>query len=67
MVDPLAAMAAACIAIADGDAAEIELRWHDTTEGRIDMPEKETELTITVRREVQHIYPPGTVSGGTGA
>lgn len=55
MIEPLAAMRAACMAIADGDAHEIELVWRDTTEDRVDQPATEHELTITVRREVRHL------------
>lgn len=53
MIDPMAAMYAALEAIADGKAAEIELVWRSTSEERIDEPATETELTITVRREVK--------------
>lgn len=50
IVDPLAAMASACIAIANGEANEIEMNWTLPTTGTYD-----ESLTITVRREVRHI------------
>jgi hypothetical protein len=51
IVDPLAAMAAACIAISNGEANEIELNWSQPVEGITD-----ESLTITVRREIRHFY-----------
>lgn len=49
IVDPLAAMASACIAIANGEANEIEMNWTKPVDGSY-----EESLTITVRREVRH-------------
>ena len=55
--DPFAAMTAACIAIANGDANEIELHWNESV-GEVD-----STLTITVRREVRHFgYAPPDAS-----
>jgi len=51
IIDPLAAMQAACIAISNGEANEIEFSWSQPGEGLSD----ET-LTITVRREVKHFH-----------
>ena len=49
IVDPLAAMASACIAIANGEANEIEMNWTKPVDGTYD-----ESLTIIVRREVRH-------------
>jgi hypothetical protein len=65
VIDPLAAMKAACLQIGDGDADEIELEWRTTSEDRIDQPGMETVLTITVRREVRHFVYPSSMTGGT--
>lgn len=54
IVDPLAAMQAACIAIANGEANEIEFNWTRPIDGMSD-----ESLTITVRREVRHFHIPG--------
>lgn len=53
IVDPLAAMAAACIAVGNGDANEIELCWCRPLDNDL-----EETLTITVRREVRHFNLP---------
>lgn len=53
IVDPLAAMAAACIAVGNGDSNEIELCWSRPVDGLT-----EETLTITVRREVRHFQMP---------
>lgn len=61
IVDPFAAMSAACIAISNGEANEIELSF--STEHRAPggmEPDRRDDLTITVRREVRHFYPPAT-------
>jgi hypothetical protein len=50
VIDPLAAMRAACLAIADGEANEVEMEWSEQTDA-----DRETRLIITVRREVRHI------------
>jgi len=57
IVDPLAAMAAACIAVGNGDANEIELCWSRPLDSVSD-----ESLTITVRREVRHF----NLSPGSG-
>lgn len=62
-VDPLVALPSACLAIADGEANEIEMEWRTTSEDRIDQPGVETVLTITVRREVRHLTMSGTTTG----
>lgn len=49
IVDPLAAMTSACIAIANGEANEIEMNWTKPVDGTYD-----ESLTIIVRREVRH-------------
>ncbi len=51
IVDPLAAMAAACIAISNGEANEIELTWSQPIDSMSD-----ESLTINVRREVRHLH-----------
>ena len=45
--DPLAAMYAAVLAIADGEVGEIEIDWAVESEGM------ECRLSVTVRREVR--------------
>jgi len=56
IVDPLAAMASACIAIANGEANEIEMNWTKPVADTYD-----ESLTIIVRREVRHYnYTPPT-------
>jgi hypothetical protein len=50
MIDPLAAMQAACLSVANGDAAEVEIEFTQPF-GNMDAEER---LTITVRREVRH-------------
>jgi hypothetical protein len=58
IVDPLAAMASACIAIANGEANEIEMNWTVPVDGAYD-----ESLTITVRREVRHLNFPAPEVG----
>lgn len=52
MIDPLAAMRAACLAVSEGEANEIEMEWRRPTDA---LGENEETLLITVRREVRHI------------
>jgi hypothetical protein len=59
IVDPLAAMAAACIAISNGEANEIELNWTQPIDATT-----EESLNIVVRREVRHIGLPPIGDGG---
>jgi hypothetical protein len=62
IVDPLAAMASACIAIANGEANEIEMNWTKPVDGTYD-----ESLTIIVRREVRHYnYTPPAEPGDLG-
>jgi hypothetical protein len=56
ITDPLASMQAACIAISNGEANEIELHWTQPVDSS-----SEESLTITIRRSVRHIH----VGGGT--
>lgn len=58
IVDPLAAMASACIAISNGEANEIELSWTRPIDATSD-----ESLCITIRREVRHIGLPPTTTG----
>jgi hypothetical protein len=59
MLDPLAAMRSACMAIADGEANEIEMEWSEENDvGR------ESRLIITVRREVRNIVLQGDDTEG---
>ena len=54
--DPLAAMYAAVLAIADGEVGEIEIDWAVESDGM------ECRLSVTVRREVRQfvVDPPPT-------
>jgi hypothetical protein len=58
VIDPLAAMQAACIAIGNGEAAEIELEWNDVTPDGI-----ERRMTIYVRKTVKHFQLPPSTGG----
>jgi hypothetical protein len=44
-------MRAACLAVSEGEANEIELEWTRPIDS---LGEQEERLTITVRREVKH-------------
>lgn len=56
MIDPLSALRAACIAVADGEAGEIELEWRTSRDDAVDQPGVEETLTIVVRREVKPFH-----------
>lgn len=63
MIEPFAAFRAACLAVAAGEAEEIELEWRDASEDRIDQPGTETTLVIAVRRRVKHLHVGGPLTG----